>query len=80
MTGIFISLLSLISFIWVFAGYFFYNTVIAGWTSLISSLWFLGCLQIFFLGVIGEYIGKIYSETKGRPRYIISDILLDEQK
>lgn len=80
MTGIFISLMSFIAFIWVFAGYFFYNTVIIGWTSLICSLWFFGGLQIFFLGVIGEYIGRIYSETKGRPRYIISDILLDEQK
>lgn len=79
-TGILISFVSFIAFIWAFAGYFFGNTGVVGWTSLICSLWFLGGLQIFFLGVIGEYIGRIYSEAKRRPRYIISDTLLDEER
>lgn len=48
-----------------------------GWTSLVVSLWMLGGIQLLSLGVIGEYIGKIYNETKQRPRFIISDKLID---
>ncbi len=43
----------------------------AGWTSIICSIWLLGGLQLLGIGLIGEYIGKIYKETKRRPRYII---------
>jgi polyisoprenyl-phosphate glycosyltransferase len=42
-----------------------------GWTSLITSIWLLGGLQLIAFGLIGEYIGKIYKETKRRPRYIV---------
>ncbi|MBM7691205.1 glycosyltransferase involved in cell wall biosynthesis [Peribacillus deserti] len=42
-----------------------------GWTSLITSIWLLGGLQLIAMGLIGEYIGKIYKESKGRPKYII---------
>ena len=45
----------------------------AGWASTVSIICFLGGVQLLSLGVIGEYIGKIYLETKARPRYIISD-------
>lgn len=55
------------------------NTV-EGWTSLIGSVWLIGGLQLMSLGVIGEYIGKIYYETKRRPRYIIESVLLEETK
>ncbi len=55
------------------------NTV-EGWTSLIGSVWLMGGLQLMSLGVIGEYIGKIYYETKRRPRYIIESVLLEETK
>lgn len=44
---------------------------IPGWTSIIISLWFIGGVQIMCLGMIGEYVGKIYKETKRRPKYII---------
>lgn len=50
------------------------NTV-SGWTFLSISIWFIGGLQMISIGIIGEYIGKIYSETKARPRYIILDDL-----
>lgn len=50
------------------------NTV-SGWTFIVCSIWLIGGVQILCLGVIGEYIGKIYSETKERPRYIIEKIL-----
>ena len=50
------------------------NTV-SGWTFLSISIWFIGGLQMISIGVIGEYIGKMYNETKARPRYIISENL-----
>lgn len=46
----------------------------SGWTSLMGSIWLIGGIQLLSLGVIGEYIGKIYSESKARPRFIISEI------
>lgn len=49
---------------------FFGNTEL-GWTSLITSIWLIGGLQLIALGLVGEYIGKIYKETKRRPKYII---------
>jgi glycosyltransferase involved in cell wall biosynthesis len=50
------------------------NTV-AGWTFLSISIWFIGGLQMISIGIIGEYIGKMYNETKQRPRFIISENL-----
>ena len=47
----------------------------AGWTSLMGSIWLIGGIQLLSLGVIGEYIGKIYNETKARPRFIIERVL-----
>jgi glycosyltransferase involved in cell wall biosynthesis len=47
----------------------------SGWTSILASIWMIGGIQLLCLGVIGEYIGKIYNETKQRPRYIIEKIL-----
>lgn len=47
--------------------------MVAGWSSTISIVCFLGGIQLLTLGIIGEYIGKIYLETKHRPRYIISE-------
>ena len=51
------------------------NTV-EGWAFITCSLWLLGGIQMLSLGIIGEYIGKIYSETKSRPRYIIDNYLV----
>lgn len=47
----------------------------AGWTSMMGSIWLIGGIQLLSLGVIGEYIGKIYSESKRRPRFIIERVL-----
>lgn len=55
------------------------NTV-DGWTFLVISIWFIGGLQMISVGIIGEYIGKMYSETKSRPRFIISENLLENRK
>ena len=51
-----------------------------GWTSLACSIWALGGIQLLSLGVIGEYIGKIYNETKRRPRYIVAQVLDEENE
>ena len=77
--GFFISFISILALIYSFIVKIFGHTV-TGWTSLTLSIWVLGGIQLLCLGVIGEYIGKIYSETKRRPRFIISDILIDADK
>ena len=53
------------------------NTV-DGWTFIVCSLWLLGGIQMLSLGIIGEYIGKIYSEAKARPRYLVTDYLVSK--
>lgn len=53
--------------------------VTSGWTSLILSLWFIGGVILFSLGLIGQYIGKIYIEVKERPRYNIEQLLVHEE-
>ncbi|MDO4830601.1 MAG: glycosyltransferase family 2 protein [Clostridia bacterium] len=56
---------------------FFVGAAVSGWASTLCSIWALGGLQLLAIGVIGEYIGKIYLETKRRPRYIVEEILKD---
>lgn len=73
--GIVSFLVSILFLIYCVVQFFAGNTV-SGWASLGVSVWALGGMQLLMLGVIGEYIGKIYMETKNRPRYIIQDILL----
>lgn len=51
------------------------GTTVIGWTSLLASIWMIGGIQLLSLGIIGEYIGKIYNETKRRPRFIIDRYL-----
>ena len=53
------------------------GATVLGWSSLMVSRWALGGLQLLAIGVIGEYIGKIYLETKGRPRFAVQDVLDD---
>lgn len=53
---------------------------VTGWASLACSLWALGGLNLLALGVVGEYIGKIYLESKDRPRFIIREVLEHEEK
>ncbi|MCI6825394.1 MAG: glycosyltransferase family 2 protein [Ruminococcus bromii] len=56
---------------------FFIGATVSGWASTLCSIWALGGLQLLAIGVIGEYIGKIYLETKRRPRYIVEEFLED---
>lgn len=55
------------------------GATVLGWSSLMVSIWALGGLQLLAIGVIGEYIGKIYLETKGRPRFAVQDVLDDTE-
>lgn len=76
--GLLICVVSLLMLIKAFVDYFSGN-VEPGWTSVIISIWVLGGLQLFAIGIIGEYIGKTYMETKGRPKFIIESVLLQEE-
>ena len=75
--GFLIMLLSVLAAIYALVSYFF-GTVEPGWTSLLLSVWFLGGLQLCAIGLIGQYIGKIYIEVKHRPRYNIETLLSHE--
>lgn len=75
--GFLIMFLSVLAAIYAFVSYFF-GTVEPGWTSLLLSVWFLGGLQLCAIGLIGQYIGKIYIEVKHRPRYNIETLLSHE--
>lgn len=73
-TGVLVLFVCLAAAIYAFISYLSGN-VEKGWTSLILSIWFLGGVQLIAIGVIGEYIGKIYSESKHRPLYHIEELL-----
>ncbi len=73
--GLFIAGLSSLMFVYVFIAKILGNVPVPGYASLICSIWLLGGLQLLSIGVIGEYIGKTYLETKQRPRYIIEKTL-----
>lgn len=70
--GFIVTLLSIVAIIWAIIAQIAGHTV-SGWASLICIVSFLGGAILTALGIIGEYVGKTYMETKGRPRYIISD-------
>ena len=72
--GIIIFLVSIIILIYSLVVNALGNTV-AGWTSTVISVWVLGGLQLFAIGIVGEYVGKVYMETKSRPKYIIEKIV-----
>ena len=53
-----------------------FGQTVQGWTTLMGSIWLLGGIQLLCLGIIGEYVGRIYQESKHRPRFIIDQIQL----
>ncbi|MDO5149146.1 MAG: glycosyltransferase family 2 protein [Oscillospiraceae bacterium] len=68
------SFLSILAFIWAFVVKVIGHSEI-GWSSMMCSIWLIGGLQLLCLGIIGEYVGKIYAEVKQRPRYIIDKFI-----
>lgn len=72
--GAIVFAISILMLLWALAAYISGSSV-AGWTSLMGSIWLIGGIQLLSLGVIGEYVGKVYGETKARPRFIIQQVL-----
>lgn len=68
--GLFFILIALAAIVYALVSYF-QGHVVPGWSSLLVSLWFIGGAILLAVGIIGEYVGKIYSEVKRRPRYFI---------
>ena len=75
--GLFVFLVSIIMLLYFFITWCCGHTV-SGWPSLIISIWALGGLQLLAIGIVGEYIGKIYLETKERPKFIIEKNLEED--
>lgn len=78
--GFLVCLLSLAMVAWVIYGHFFMNSTIPGWASSVLPIYFLGGIQLVSIGVVGEYIAKMYLETKRRPRYFIEQIAREMQR
>ncbi len=76
--GVIISLLGFAGALWTLIQYFFGSTV-NGWSSTTFAIFFMGGVQLLCLGIIGEYVGKIYLETKRRPRFIIARRTFDDK-
>ena len=76
--GAVIILCTVVAFIYTLISYFSGHTA-AGWSSLMISIWFLGGVQLFSIGIVGQYVGKTYIETKQRPRYNIKEFLDNEK-
>jgi glycosyltransferase involved in cell wall biosynthesis len=77
--GAFIVVCSVIAFIYTLISYFMGHTV-PGWSSLMISIWFLGGVQLLAVGIVGQYVGKTYIESKERPQYIIEEFLNHDKK
>lgn len=69
--GLLVSAGSVLGLIWVVLTKYVFQTAITGWASLIFAAFFFGGLQLFFLGVMGSYLARVYDEVKGRPRYVV---------
>lgn len=74
--GLILLLVDIAIGIWVLVSHFS-GHAISGWSSLMLSIWFLGSLILIALGIIGEYVGKIFIEVKHRPRFFVSEELFD---
>lgn len=77
--GIIISLMAFTYGIYAILVYFIDSRVISGWASLLTSVLFIGGIQLIIMGIIGEYIGKIYMQLKNRPFYIVKETSLDNK-
>lgn len=77
--GIAMSVLSIVGLIWAIISKFLGSTTV-GWASIVAAICLLSSIQLICIGIIGEYIGKIYLEVKNRPRYIISERTENNEK
>ncbi len=72
--GLGVSALSMIGLVWVVFARYSLNSTVPGWASILFVGFLFGGLQMFFLGVVGSYLARVYEEVKGRPRYIVRDV------
>jgi glycosyltransferase involved in cell wall biosynthesis len=72
-TGFAVSAFALVGIVYAFAARIFSNNWVTGWTTLVIAILLLGGVQLLALGVIGEYVGRIYGETKRRPLYLVRE-------
>ena len=77
MTGLTLLFTDILVAIYVFVSLLVSDHISAGWASLMLSVWALGSLILMAIGIVGEYIGKIFNEVKHRPRYAIADEIWD---
>ena len=75
-TWLILLLIDIIVALYVLISYFDHQTI-SGWPSIMLSIWFLGSLILMSIGIVGEYIGKIFVEVKQRPRFFIKETLFD---
>ena len=69
--GFVLFLVSLLAIVWITIEKLFFDGIVQGWASTMISIYFIGGIQIMSLGIIGEYVGRNFQQSKGRPRYII---------
>ncbi len=77
MTGLVLLVVALLVAVYVFTSYFYSDHISAGWASIMLSIWVLGSMILIAIGIVGEYIGKIFNEVKHRPRYAVADEVWD---
>lgn len=80
LAGIGIFFFTVIYVLYLMIGHFFFGRAVQGWTSIMVSIWVVGGMELLAIGVIGEYIGKTYLETKARPRYIVKEYLREDEQ
>lgn len=66
---------SMLVTLWIIWVRFFTEAAVPGWASIVLPMYFLGGIQVFSIGVLGEYLGKVYAETKSRPRFFIEKLI-----
>jgi polyisoprenyl-phosphate glycosyltransferase len=77
--GVLLFVVSIAMIVYFFVKYFSGHTI-SGWASIVCSLWGIGGIILFSIGIVGEYIGKIYLEVKRRPRYHVEQFLFIQEK
>lgn len=73
--GLFIAFTAFIYLVYIIFNTVLYGNAVEGWSSTVCIILFLGGVQLLFLGIIGEYIGRIYTESKRRPNYIVREVI-----
>lgn len=78
--GLIILVLASINVIYLVLNWMLFSTPLSGWTSVMASIWFLGGLIVLFIGIVGIYLSKIFSETKQRPNSIVRQVYTSRDK